>query len=232
MFNRLRTFIHNTKSNINGTIEKTKASVPTLPKITLPTLPKITLPTLSKITLPTLPKITLPTLPKITLPIQMGLTSDFKTLVNHQIVQLKKIKLESVALPITQSIKIVGKSTANAGWVLIKLFFRTRFGNVIKWAIGLTSLSFLGYIYGTTEVHHVTVSKAYHKIKNGETKLVVIEKNGDVYHVTNSLMWGQMNADGIFARIHAENTYKFRTYGLELSSIGIHKNIVHIVDEM
>jgi len=204
MFNRLKTFLYNTKSNINCTIAKIKASVSNIP-----------------------------TLPKITLPIRMGLTtSDFKMLANQQIVQLKKIKLESIALPITQGIKIVGKSTANAGWFVIKLFFRTRFGNVIKWAIGLTSLSFLCYIYGTTEVHHVTVSKAYHKIKNGETKLVVIEKNGDMYHVTNSIMWGQMNADGLFARIYSENTYKFRTYGLELSSIGMHKNIVHIVDEM
>jgi hypothetical protein len=223
MFNRLRTFVHNTKNNINGAIGKTKASVPKIPAF--PTLHKFpVLPTLP--TLPTLPKmLKIPSIPKIT----MG---DFKMLANQQVVQLKNIKLESVTLPITQGIKIVGKSTVSASWFLIKLFFRTRLGNAIKWTIGLTSLSFLGYTYGTTEVHHVTVSKAYHKIKNGETKLVVIEKNGDVYNVTNSIMWGQMNADGIFARIHPENIYKFRTYGFEIPSIGLHKNIVYIVDEM
>jgi hypothetical protein len=59
----------------------------------------------------------------------------------------------------------------------------------------------------------------------------VIDKHGGVYHVENSIMWGQMNADGLFARIKPDNRYQFRTYGLEIPKIGFHKKIVHIVDE-
>lgn len=44
-------------------------------------------------------------------------------------------------------------------------------------------------------------------------------------------MWGQMNADGLFAKIKPDNKYIFRTYGLEIQKIGFHKKIVHMVDE-
>lgn len=157
---------------------------------------------------------------------------DFKTLANQQLENLKQIKLNTVSMPITETVKIIGKSTGQASWFLIKLFFKTKLGILIKWTCGISSLSFLGYTYGTVETHEAIVDKAYHKIVKGETKLIVTDKHGGVYHVENAIMWGQMNADGLFSKIKPENKYVFRTYGFELQNIGLHKKIVHILDEM
>jgi hypothetical protein len=194
------------RSRIQNIIKKTSTTV----NQSIPSIPKI--PDLTSFK------------PKIT-------TGDFKMLAKQQVENLKQIKLSTVAMPVTQTIKIVGQSTGQASWFLIKLFFRTRLGSAIKWTCGLSSLSFLGYTYGTVETHEAVVDKAYHKIVKGETRLIVIDKHGGVYHVENSIMWGQMNADGLFARIKPDNRYQFRTYGLEIPKIGFHKKIVHIVDE-
>lgn len=193
------------RSKLQNVLQKTSTSVPKMPE-----LPNINLQSFK---------------PKITI-------GDFKMLANQQLENLKKIKLSTVAMPLTQTVKIVGKSTGQASWFLIRLFFRTRLGSIIKWGTGLTSFSFLGYTYGTVETHEALVDKAYHKIVKGETKLIVIDKHGGVYHVENAIMWGQMNADGLFAKIKPENRYIFRTYGIELPKVGLHKKIVHIVDEL
>lgn len=193
------------RSRIQNVLQKTKQSIPKMPEIPTPSIQSFK--------------------PKITI-------GDFKLLANQQLENLKQVKVSTVTMPLTQTVKIVGKSTGQATWFLIRLFFRTRVGSFIKWTCGLTSLSFLGYTYGTVETHEALVDKAYHKIVKGETRLIVIDKHGGVYHVENAIMWGQMNADGLFAKIKPENRYIFRTYGIELPNVGLHKKIVHIVDEL
>lgn len=175
--------------------------------------------------IPTVPKITLPSAPKISI-------GDFKTLGKQQLENLKQIKLSTVTMPLTTATKLILKSTGQTSWLLLGLFFRTKLGNAIKWTIGASSLSFLGYTYGTIETHDAIVDKVYHKhTTKGNTKLIVIVKGGEVYHIENSIMWGQMNADGLFGKIKPENRYVFRTYGIEMPYIGLHKKIVHVVDE-
>lgn len=194
------------RSRIRNMLQKTSKSIPKLPEI--PMLPSIQ-----------------SLKPKITI-------GDFKLLASQQMGNLKQIKLSTVTMPLTHTIKIVGKSTGQASWFLLRLFFRTKLGIIIKWTCGLTSLSFLGYTYGTVETHEAIVDKAYHKIVKGETRLIVIDKHGGVYHVENAIMWGQMNADGLFAKIKPENRYIFRTFGISIPYVGLHKKIVQIVDEL
>lgn len=202
--NKFNNVVSNTSNSMKNNIDKIKKSVPSIPNV---------------------PKITLPPTPKITI-------GDFKTLGKQQLDNFKQVKLSTVTMPMTTATKLILKSTSQTSWFLIKLFFRTRLGNVIKWTTGISSLSFLGYVYGTTETHDVIVEKVYHKSTiKGTTKLIVIVKGGEVYNVENSIMWGQLNADGLFAKIKPENKYIFRTYGIELQQIGLHKKIVHVVEE-
>lgn len=157
--------------------------------------------------------------------------TDFKSLVNQHTENLKQVKMSTITMPLTEVVKVVGKTSGQTTWILIKMFFRTRTGSFLKFGFGTFFLSCVGYTYGTVETHNVIVDKTYHKIMKGETKLIVIDKHENVYHVVNSIMWMQFNADGLFAKIKPDSKYVFRTYGAEVPIIGLHKKIINIVNE-
>lgn len=83
-------------------------------------------------------------------------------------------------------------------------------------------------LYSTEEKQTITISEKWVKYQDETQKYHVSDENGNVYEVTDELLYLTFDASNRYANLKEGNTYTVTTVGWRIPILSMYKNIVAI----